>query len=382
MEFSDSLKKNITSVIKVSSNQVLLYWKGRVALYAYLKALGIQDDDEVIVPGLTCVVVPNAILYAGAIPVYADIRLDTLTMDPNKIGHLITKKTKAIIIQNTFGLSADVDLLVRLARDKGIAVIEDCTHGFGGFFDGKPNGTIADAAFYSTQWNKPFSTGLGGVLVVNRQDMISRVQEVNQELLVPKWKEVISLRLCLFAHAHVLTDRNYWRCVNLFRLLSRTGLVTGSSSADELASLVMPLGYFKGMSNVQLKEGIKTLSSLHHVLKQRQVAALAFREVLLRHGRWCVPKAFDANNSHLKFPVLVRDRARFIKLAEHARVRVSDWFISPIHPIRANFERWHLDVRTLPIATETASKLVSINTEVEHPEKVCDFLENNIGLIE
>ena len=154
----------IAAILDIKNNDVFTYWKGRVALYAYLRALGISDGDEVIIPGLTCVVVPNAIIYTGATPVYADIRMDTLTMDPIAVRQCISRKTKAIIIQNTFGLSADVELLVNMAHELGIAAIEDCTHGFGGYYNGKPNGTIADAAFYSTQWNKPFSTGLGGFL--------------------------------------------------------------------------------------------------------------------------------------------------------------------------------------------------------------------------
>ena len=75
------------------------FWKGRVALFCLLKSLNLNKEDEVILPGLTCVVVPNAIIYAGLKPVYVDINTDTYNLDVNLIEQKITKRTKAIIIQ-------------------------------------------------------------------------------------------------------------------------------------------------------------------------------------------------------------------------------------------------------------------------------------------
>ena len=75
------------------------FWKGRVALFCLLKSLNLNKQDEVILPGLTCVVVPNAIIYAGLKPVYVDINTDTYNLDVNLIEQKITKRTKAIIIQ-------------------------------------------------------------------------------------------------------------------------------------------------------------------------------------------------------------------------------------------------------------------------------------------
>lgn len=135
------------------------FWKGRVALYVILKALGIGPGDEVIVPAYTCVVVPNAILYTGATPIYADINPTTYCCDAVEIERHITPKTRAIICQNTYGLSWEVDQIADMGKRYGIATIEDCTHGFGGTYKGRHNGSFCDASFFSSQWNKPFSTG-------------------------------------------------------------------------------------------------------------------------------------------------------------------------------------------------------------------------------
>jgi len=140
----------------IGGKEIFLYWKGRVALYTFLKALEVNEGDEVIIPGFTCVVVPNAIKYLGAKPVYIDITKKTFNPSFEQVKKAINDKTKIIIIQNTFGLSSDVEEITELAKEKKIFTIEDCTHGFGGFYNGKPNCSYCDAAFYSNQLNKPF----------------------------------------------------------------------------------------------------------------------------------------------------------------------------------------------------------------------------------
>ena len=109
----------------------------------------------------TCVAVANAVMYVGATPRYVDIDAATLTVDVPAIEAVLASNTKVILAQNTFGLSPDIDAILALAKKRGgIRVIDDCAHGFGGRYKGMPNGAIADASFFSTQWNKPYSTGL------------------------------------------------------------------------------------------------------------------------------------------------------------------------------------------------------------------------------
>ena len=109
-------KKAIASYLKVDDARVFLFWKGRVGLYAILKALGVSEDDEVIIPAFTCVVVPNAIIYLGAKPVYVDIESSTYNIDIAQVEKAITSKTKVIIAQNTFGLSPNIDALLAIGK--------------------------------------------------------------------------------------------------------------------------------------------------------------------------------------------------------------------------------------------------------------------------
>ena len=372
----------LANCLRCNVADIHLYWKGRVALYAALKSAGISSEDEVVIPGLTCVVVPNAILYCKAKPVYADVRPDTLTLDVDSVANSINKKTKAIIIQNTFGLSADVDTLVHMARERNILVLEDCAHGFGGFFEGHVNGTLADASFFSTQWNKPYSTGLGGILLVNRRELFPELDMVNSKLISPKRKELACLGLSIQAHRFLLTDAYYWRMLRLYRWFSRKGLITGSSSMEEIESTSMPEDFFKKVSRLQSTVGLKSLCNLDNVIDTRKKAAFAYRHVLASHNKWHVSAKHDANNSHLKFPVLVQNRRAFFNAAEKRKVRLSDWFVSPIHPVTKNYSDWCLNPDYVPRSCSISQKLVTVNTEVKDTGPVCKFLTDNLDLIE
>ena len=204
------------------ASPVFLYWKGRVALYASLRAMGVNLGDEVIMPAYTCVVVPNAIFYAGALPVYVDVRPDTYCLDPDKLETALTDRTKVILCQNTYGLSADVEKVVEIARQRGIYTIEDCAHGFGGTYKGKANGTFCDAAFFSTQWNKPFSTGLGGFAVVNNKALLPQVEALEKEKQRPTLGETSLLRQLIRTRRWLVRDWSYWKLVAFYRWLAGT----------------------------------------------------------------------------------------------------------------------------------------------------------------
>lgn len=170
----------------------LLSGKG-IALYAILKALGVGPGDEVIVPGYTCVMVPGPVIYVGAKPVYADIEPNSYGVNPDEVARKITSRTKAILVQHTYGLSGEVKELRQIADRHGVALIEDCSHTFGGQLDGRLLGTFGKAALFSSQWNKPFSTGLGGLALVHDKELAHRVKAEQARYPAPSRKATFML---------------------------------------------------------------------------------------------------------------------------------------------------------------------------------------------
>ena len=374
-------KTKIAEKLNVNSSQIFLYWKGRVGLYALLKAFGIKESEEVIIPAFTCVVVPNAIIYLGAIPKYVDINKETYNTTLEHIKSKITTKTKCIVIQNTFGLSSEIEEIIAFAKEKNILTIEDCTHGFGGNYNENPNGSYADASFFSTQWNKPFSTGIGGFVYLKNKAFLAQLTEVNKSLIKPSFKEKTILKSLIFIKKSILTPRTYWVLIKLYRFLSKKGVVVGSSSGEEIDSVTEPENYFKESSKIQEKTGLKNLKKLDSALDLRLKNATLFNNFLELNSKTFVAKELFQNHSFLKFPILIKDRETFKENAEKANIKLGDWFVSMIHPVEKEFETWQLNQDEFPVAKDIAKKMLNLDTDTKTPEKTITFLEQNLGLI-
>ncbi len=370
-------KKSIAKYLQIDDSNVFLYNKGRVGLYAILKALAIGENDEVILPAFTCVVVPNAILYCGAKPVYVDIDLTTYNMDVEQLEKAITPNTKIIIAQNTFGLSPDFEKIKQIAVKYNIRVIEDCTHGFGGTYNGIKNGKLCDASFFSTQWNKPFSTGIGGFVVCNDEMLSQKINEVNTQLKSPSLKDEVQLKILLLVKKYILIPLLYWPMVNTYRWLSSKNLVKGSSNAEELEGTLMPSNYFLAMGSVQQKEGIKALKKLDKLKVLRKNNFQAYNSFFAKNNLQNAMCNNTTNNIFLKFPLLVKDRDYFIAQAEINKVQLGEWFNSPLHPIKNNLEKWAYRLGECKKAEYASKHMVNLPTDVSDVNKVLLFLQNN-----
>ncbi|NEN22559.1 DegT/DnrJ/EryC1/StrS aminotransferase family protein [Cryomorpha ignava] len=377
METENTYKNEIASFLGCDSNQLFLFWKGRVGLYTALKACGVRKGDEVIVQAFTCVVVPNSIIYTGAAPIYVDIERHSFNASFEDIEEKVTDKTKVIITQNTYGLSSSVKRISEYCAENGIICIEDCTHGFGGMHDGKSNGSYADFAFYSTQWNKPFSTGIGGILRVNNLKYLPEIQELERSAITPTTREKHMLNALIKARRYFLNDISYWLLLKLYRQLTAWKIVVGSSSPEEIEAPEIPEAFLKKGCNTQHREGIRSLKRLAVVLKRRKANALAISAFLKSHGKTYVSSDLQANHSFLIYPILVTNRAEFMNLAENAGLPMGDWFVSPLHPVTANFNLWGLNCEDFPVATKISSQIINIPLDRKSLKKYFGFLDAN-----
>lgn len=365
-------KEAVRQVVRDESIQVFTFWKGRVALYAILKAMNIRHGDEVIIPAFTCVVVPNAVMYLGGVPVYVDIDPHTYNMDAGKISAVISKRSRFILAQNTYGLSSDLDAVRDVARTHDLRIIEDCAHGFGGTYKGRANGTVADAAFFSTQWNKPFSTGLGGIAVTRDQDIAGRLRAMEQEFPVPSFRDRTSLRMLWFVRERVLNAQTYWTALYLYRWLSRHNLVLGSSQGIELEHPVEPKYFVKGFSDFQAKTGIHQLNSFEKTLMHRKRLAAEYNKILIDLAVEPPLVPSFADHGYLKYPLLVKERTAIFRSAVDERIELGDWFLSPLHPVNKNFQNWNYRWGENPIAEKISRHVINLPTHTDVNDKYID----------
>jgi len=123
------------------------------------------------VPSLTFISPVNAIRYVGAEPVFVDVCRDTYVMDVEKVEDLITSKTKVILPVHLYGHPVDMDKLLDIAREHSLYIIEDATESLGALYKNKPVGTIGDIGCFSFNGNKLITTGAGGMLVTNNEEL-------------------------------------------------------------------------------------------------------------------------------------------------------------------------------------------------------------------
>jgi perosamine synthetase len=148
------------------------------ALQIGLMALDIGPGDEVIVPDQTWVATANAVRYVGAIPIFADIELDTWNLDVKSVAGLITNKTKAIMPVHMYGHPARMDGLVALANKYNLKIVEDAAPAIGAEWQGKRCGSFGDFAGFSFQGAKLMVTGEGGMLVTNNDDLYKKALKI------------------------------------------------------------------------------------------------------------------------------------------------------------------------------------------------------------
>jgi perosamine synthetase len=141
------------------------------ALHIAAAALGLKPGDEVIVPGFTWVATANVVEYMGAKPVFCDVDLQTFNIDPRLIEPLINDRTVGIIPVHLFGLCAEMDQILELARAHDLWVVEDAACALGGWFHGKHAGTFGDAGAFSFHPRKSITTGEGGMITTEREDL-------------------------------------------------------------------------------------------------------------------------------------------------------------------------------------------------------------------
>ncbi len=162
----------------VGAKEAVAVNTGTAALHAAAFAASIGPQDEVIVPPLTFVASANCILYRGGKPVFADVRADTLNIDPVEIERKVTSRTKAIVAVDLTGQPCDHDAIKRLATKHHLVVIEDAAHALGATYKGKKVGTLQDLTTLSFHPVKHITTAEGGMVLTQDAEYAKRIRSL------------------------------------------------------------------------------------------------------------------------------------------------------------------------------------------------------------
>jgi dTDP-4-amino-4,6-dideoxygalactose transaminase len=158
----------------LGAEHVLAVSSCTAALHLSLVALGVGPGDEVITTSVTWPATANVIVHCGATPVFADIRDDTLNIDPERVRELVNERTKAIAPVDLFGQPCDLDELMAI----GLPVVEDAAHAAESVYRGRKVGSIADATCFSLYATKNIAAGEGGLIATNRDDLAEALDDL------------------------------------------------------------------------------------------------------------------------------------------------------------------------------------------------------------
>lgn len=344
------------------------FWKGRVALYAILKAMGIGPGDEVIVPGYTCVMVPGPILYLGARPIYVDIDSNSYNVIPELVEERMTPHTRSILVQHTYGFPADIKRIREIADRRNIPIIEDCCHVFGGRLDGELLGTFGTAAFFSGQWNKPFSTGLGGIALVQDARLAERVHAEQQSYSKPSAKAALMLACQILIHELIVFPATAARITLVFRWLTRQGLVIGSSAKSEF-SVRMPERYALRSTWVQNLRGRDKVNRIAENIAHRKRVAETYRSELPALGYSVPVWTKNVEPVFLRFPVRVANKKEAVAKAVEYGVEIGSWFECPLHPAETDQAAFGYREGQCPVAEKAAREVINLPTHQRVGEK-------------
>lgn len=241
------------------------------ALHLAMLCAGITQGDEVIVPSLTFVATANAVRYVGATPVFADITSnDQIVIDPKQIERSITNKTKAIIVMHYAGFPCDMDLIIEISRKYNLILIEDACHGPMSEYKGKKLGTFGNIGCFSFFSNKNISTGEGGMLVTDDEELYNKAK---------------------LLRSHGMTTMSYERS-------------KGHSTNYD----VIELGYNYRLDDIRAAIGIAQLDKLVPDLEKRAFVRRCYIDNLEKEDRIIIPfrENTDFSASYI-FPVVLKN---------------------------------------------------------------------------
>jgi dTDP-4-amino-4,6-dideoxygalactose transaminase len=334
--------------------------RGRVALYAILRAMGIGMGDEVIVQGFTCLAVPLPVILVGAKPVYADIDGSTYNMDLEKVESLITRLTKAIIVQYTYGIPLDMERLMALARKHNLFVIEDCCHSSTSECNGRKVGTFGDAAFFSYEWGKPLIIGTGGSAILNSQTLAEKVAHIYEDSEEPGSIDVLKIRIQYIAHSLLRRPVFFWWIRRLYRLMVRFNMTPGSFSRGELKGKVVPFGSVR-MSGYHQKKLAHEMKKMEQDRELRLKLVTVYEKELAIIGVKTMSLSPDWNVSYLRYPLLVKNKQYVLEQAMRRKIEIGNWFNSPVHPwLEEHWKSVDYQKGSCPVAETVASRIITL----------------------
>ncbi len=354
----------------MDSRWAISFDSGRSGLYAILKCLGIKDYDEVILQAFTTVALPNVIQWCGAKPIYVDIDEKTYNIDPEKIEKKITDKTKAIIVQHTFGNPAEMDRVIEIAKNHNLFVIEDCAHSLGTEYKDRKTGTFGDAAFFSFGRDKVISSVSGGMVITANQELGKKIKGFKDQMPYPKKKLIIKQLLHPVITFKALHLYYFFGIGKIIMYLSvKFGIITKAYSKEEKRNQKSE-NFPAKMPNALATIALHQMKLINKFNDHRIEIVKLYKEKLTGNKNVILPESTpESKNIYLWYTVLVQNKKELIKKAKKHHIILGDWFPQAVGPIEVSLEKSGYKKEDCPVAEKVSSQCVNLPTHYRISER-------------
>ena len=333
---------------------------GRTALAAVLEAAHFAEGSVVAVQAFTCIAVPNAIRAAHLTPFYLDID-ESFNMNVSELERAITThgdRLKAVIVQHTFGIPADIERIVSLCHDHGVLVIEDCAHALGATAHGQPVGSIGDAAIFSFGRDKVISTVSGGVALTKRADIGQQLHRLwkGRRYPSPFWIAQRLLHPMIFACA--LPFYNVKIGVAFIALLRFFTILPLVLDAQERQGTQQEGYRYPGVLG---RWAVRQLEQLDERNQRRRMIASGVKQLLKPYSAISTPVVSASSEPvYLRFAALVEDPSRMKQFFYDRGILLGDWYDTPIAPRSVDPRVVDYVIGSCPTAERVAQRVVNI----------------------
>ena len=363
---------------------------GRASLYIILKTLKIKEGDEIIIQSFTCMAVIAPLKWLNITPIYADIDPNTYNISLESIKRRISKKTRAVIIQHTFGKPAEItkikkyiaDINKKREENKKIYIIEDCAHSLNIKVQNQYLGTFGDASFFSFGQDKVVSTTQGGCAIGNNKEIEKKIKKEYKKLSkMPKKLIKYNLRYPILwsiikkyyyipnfiSNQKILSKFTIGKfLIILFRLL---GLIKQQASVNDFGNPKEDVFKLSKQQKHLLK---KQLEKINKFSQHRKAVTVEYSEELKN----------DLKGSLIRYPVLV-DYPNIVKSKlQKERIIIGNWYNYPVIPRGIDFETIDYHLGTCPnteyIMEHITNLPTDINVKNSDIEKILNIIEPHL----
>lgn len=349
---------------------------GRIALTAILEALELSKGDEVLIQAFTCVAVPNCVLWAGLKPVYVDVD-SSLNIDMGQAESRVTTRTRALIVQHTFGIPADMERIKNFCNRHNLILIEDCAHALGATYQNKLVGTFGDAAFFSFGRDKIVSSVFGGMVITNNKNLSTKLAQYQENLPFPSYVWMLQQLLHPLITWMSLISYNMFHVGKiLLWLTQRIRLISYPVSKQEFTGN-QPSVLNRRYSNALAVLGLLQLKRLEIMNKRRQEIAAFYFAYIPKNKYQLPPK--KSGSVYLRFNIQVptSDMVRF--QAKKRGMILGNWYSNVVDPQQVDLHKAGYETGSCPKAEKAAREALNLPT---YPDVTDNQVKKIVSLLQ